>query len=83
MDYEARRLLSAIVKNVVQMTAEELEPTNDDNRYNLSILSQVLLYFRIFLVEGFQWKECVSLKQPISAFILQEAIKVDPNACDS
>uniref|UniRef100_A0A672K0T3 Calcitonin gene-related peptide-like n=1 Tax=Sinocyclocheilus grahami TaxID=75366 RepID=A0A672K0T3_SINGR len=31
MDYEARRLLSAIVKNVVQMTAEELEPTNDDN----------------------------------------------------
>ncbi|XP_059402176.1 calcitonin-1-like isoform X1 [Carassius carassius] len=31
MDYEARRLLSAIVKNVVQMTAEELEQTNDDN----------------------------------------------------
>ncbi|XP_067292360.1 calcitonin-like isoform X1 [Pseudorasbora parva] len=31
MDYEARRLLSAIVKNVVQMTAEELEPTSDDN----------------------------------------------------
>ncbi|XP_077103270.1 calcitonin gene-related peptide 1 isoform X2 [Siphateles boraxobius] len=31
MDYEARRLLSAIVKNVVQMTAEELEPTTDDS----------------------------------------------------
>ncbi|XP_039526198.1 calcitonin gene-related peptide-like isoform X3 [Pimephales promelas] len=35
MDYEARRLLSAIVKNVVQMTAEELEPTSDDDRYEL------------------------------------------------
>ncbi|XP_048014509.1 calcitonin gene-related peptide-like isoform X2 [Chanodichthys erythropterus] len=31
MDYEARRLLSAIVKNVVQMTAEELEQTSDDS----------------------------------------------------
>ncbi|XP_051545355.1 calcitonin gene-related peptide-like isoform X2 [Myxocyprinus asiaticus] len=31
MDYETQRLLSAIVKNVVQMTAEELEPTNDEN----------------------------------------------------
>ncbi|XP_050960701.1 calcitonin gene-related peptide isoform X2 [Labeo rohita] len=31
MDYEARRLLSAIVKNVVQMTAEDLEPTSDDS----------------------------------------------------
>ncbi|XP_051739754.1 calcitonin gene-related peptide-like isoform X1 [Ctenopharyngodon idella] len=31
MDYEARRLLSAIVKNMVQMTAEELEPTSDDS----------------------------------------------------
>ncbi|KAL0150526.1 hypothetical protein M9458_054119 [Cirrhinus mrigala] len=31
MDYEARRLLSAIVKNVAQMTAEDLEPTNDDS----------------------------------------------------
>ncbi|KAK7122138.1 hypothetical protein R3I93_023071 [Phoxinus phoxinus] len=31
VDYEARRLLSAIVKSVVQMTAEELEPTSDDH----------------------------------------------------
>ncbi|XP_055048637.1 calcitonin gene-related peptide 1-like isoform X2 [Misgurnus anguillicaudatus] len=31
MDYEARRLLSAIVKNVVQTTVEDLEPTNDEN----------------------------------------------------
>lgn len=43
MDYEARRLLSAIVKNVVQMTAEDLEPTNDDSRYTLGIISQVPL----------------------------------------
>lgn len=35
MDYEARRLLSAIVRNVVQMTAEELEPASDDSRYEL------------------------------------------------
>ncbi|XP_043090411.1 calcitonin gene-related peptide-like isoform X2 [Puntigrus tetrazona] len=31
MDYEAQRLLSAIFKNVVQMTAEELEPPNEDS----------------------------------------------------
>ncbi|XP_065154179.1 calcitonin-1-like isoform X1 [Paramisgurnus dabryanus] len=31
MDYEARRLLSAIVKNVVQTTVEDLEPSNDEN----------------------------------------------------
>ncbi|XP_026883914.1 calcitonin-1 isoform X1 [Electrophorus electricus] len=30
-DYEARKLLTAIVKEFVQMTAEELEQTNDGN----------------------------------------------------
>lgn len=43
MDYEARRLLSAIVKNVVQMTAEDLEPTSDDSRYTLGIILRVPL----------------------------------------
>lgn len=33
-DYEARRLLNAIVKEFVQMTAEELEQqVNEGNRY--------------------------------------------------
>lgn len=33
-DYEARRLLNAIVKEFVQMTAEELEQqANEGNRY--------------------------------------------------
>lgn len=62
MDYEARRLLSAIVKNVVQMTAEELEQTNDDNRYDLSILSQLLLYF---LTGGFSVERVFLLNIPL------------------
>lgn len=62
MDYEARRLLSAIVKNMVQMTAEELEPTSDDSRYEL--------------LSGLS--ERVYLKRPTSAFILREVVTVDP-----
>lgn len=41
MDYEARRLLSALVRDVVQMTAEDPEPAGDDGRYEL--LSGLLL----------------------------------------
>uniref|UniRef100_A0AAY5F5J3 Calcitonin peptide-like domain-containing protein n=2 Tax=Electrophorus electricus TaxID=8005 RepID=A0AAY5F5J3_ELEEL len=34
-DYEARKLLTAIVKEFVQMTAEELEQTNDGNSFTV------------------------------------------------
>lgn len=62
MDYEARRLLSAIVKNVVQMTAEELEQTSDDSRYEL--------------LSGLS--ERVYLKRPTCTFIPREVVTVDP-----
>lgn len=39
MDYETRRLLSAIVKSVAQMTAEDLEPVDEENGYDISIPS--------------------------------------------
>ncbi|XP_010882533.1 calcitonin gene-related peptide isoform X2 [Esox lucius] len=40
-DYEARRLLNAIVKEFVQMTAEELEQqVNDGNDGNSSVTAQ-------------------------------------------
>ncbi|XP_077142714.1 calcitonin gene-related peptide 1-like isoform X2 [Ranitomeya variabilis] len=35
-DYEARRLLNALVKEFVQMTAEEMEQANDGNRSNVT-----------------------------------------------
>ncbi|KAM4617781.1 calcitonin gene-related peptide 2 isoform 1-T1 [Discoglossus pictus] len=36
-DYEARRLLNALVKEFVQMTAEELEEANESNSLDRSI----------------------------------------------
>ncbi|OCT83576.1 calcitonin isoform X1 [Xenopus laevis] len=36
-EYEARRLLSALVKEFVQMTAEEMEETNEGNSPDRSI----------------------------------------------
>ncbi|KAM4617782.1 calcitonin gene-related peptide 2 isoform 2-T2 [Discoglossus pictus] len=35
-DYEARRLLNALVKEFVQMTAEELEEANESNSSNVT-----------------------------------------------
>ena len=48
-DYEARRLLNAIVKEFVQMTAEELEQqVNEGNRYR-----------RPFITSWYPWKDCL------------------------
>lgn len=47
-DYEARRLLNAIVKEFVQMTAEELEQqASEGNRYGLLILFIKVLFIQI------------------------------------